>query len=805
MAEPDTALQLFFTVGFVPHLEPLPQLKYVHVPIAEDAESDSDDELYVGQGVRLEPRLSSYACAPLASAMSLATASDVQEAATVWAQLLVLLDTADASPHFAHLRHFFDARLNDESEPPPVGEPAVEDLEGSVASASLATSGGGGLGGAGDGTAPENAGVERRGSFMSASRIARRPQWMRRPSLPATVTGRVQSEHVPPVPSIPRSLLGSLRRSSRRVKTGPECLATDAYELWLQEGRDRDGDGGLAARDGGAGGGERSDTSPRCIRFPVRLDLHAVSLAAAPHHWERRRPGESAGAVPVPEPAHMRRASMVASEDACGTTSSPRSSFMHRMLRRSARRGGGSAAGPSVHAYDPANADAVDSDDEDAPATQGDSDRGEDRAAPSTSSGLHRSDVAGVAAHPELGRVDEEAPGRRRPPDDLLPLLRRAAAFTGGAQRAWGAEDPLSTVLARALALAFGWEGVMHLCYGAGSSCAQQNTYSALGRAADLDSQRRRRYDAVLSWRTHVQPYDGDDGAQEMPEADDDAASLPTRRSSGSDDQGEEAPAARRPLAHHTRMRSWHDWEQLFTSMLGWISEYETARIQYGLAHEEGFACVHADGGTGARTATSPAASPSVVADAVDARHGFYRHVGVPPALRAEDGTEHHDYRWARERLLSSHVVTPAVISTAALQFVFHQLATSRWVYESAWELQYLDDCVFQSSVVRERFPPPGEQMVTTKPAYRPAPHEPDRSKPCPYPDTSGAWDGEAWRTWLSAVQEGDVIVPAVSAQAWWTLIAVLNGADRSGRWYNLRLKSSDETFADIDNSAVYM
>ena len=118
----------------------------------------------------------------------------------------------------------------------------------------------------------------------------------------------------------------------------------------------------------------------------------------------------------------------------------------------------------------------------------------------------------------------------------------------------------------------------------------------------------------------------------------------------------------------------------------------------------------------------------------------------------------------------------------------------------------YLDECIFQPTTVRTRFPPPGNVAIPPSKSYRPAPGERDRSNPCPCPDKHGAWHPLAWRSWLGTLCEGNIIVPAVAFQAWWTLIAVLNGADRSGRWYNLQVKADEESFADLtDMSSVYV
>lgn len=46
----------------------------------------------------------------------------------------------------------------------------------------------------------------------------------------------------------------------------------------------------------------------------------------------------------------------------------------------------------------------------------------------------------------------------------------------------------------------------------------------------------------------------------------------------------------------------------------------------------------------------------------------------------------------------------------------------------------------------------------------------------------------------------------ALVSKAWWTLIAVLNGADRSGRTYDLQVKTLEEPFEALtDFNVVYI
>ncbi|PWN51065.1 hypothetical protein IE53DRAFT_368369 [Violaceomyces palustris] len=195
--------------------------------------------------------------------------------------------------------------------------------------------------------------------------------------------------------------------------------------------------------------------------------------------------------------------------------------------------------------------------------------------------------------------------------------------------------------------------------------------------------------------------------------------------------------------------------------------------------------------------------------DALNRAHGFRRRAGIPEGLPVgPDGEEFADYRWSRERLRVKHFATALTIGTDSLSHYLSQLSTSSWVHRSAWELDYLEMCVFKSPLVADRFPSPGESVVPSARSYR-APEDGssiDRTKLCPFPTEDGEWDATAWKEWLSSIKEGDIIVPAVAWQAWWTLISVLNGADRSGRTYDLQVKTLDEPFEALtDLSAVYI
>ena len=485
----------------------------------------------------------------------------------------------------------------------------------------------------------------------------------------------------------------------------------------------------------------------------------------------------------------------------------------------------------------------------------------------STGSAAARSTATGaqVAAAPDLDRVEEYEPSGSsagsaqasawQPGEDFLTLLRTACS-TGlpdqemSSQRGWwsrGETDPLPTTLALAFALAFGWEGMMHFCYGPLSISAQEGVYGALGTVADMDMRAREKLDAVLQWRTKVQPEYGtaaepapqapldpdalddlpaeppaerfraagdDEEADSTHAVDAEAGSFPSRPSvaTGARDEdaaggreGEEHTAA--PIARRSFIRTWRDWATLFASVFNWVSLYEKTRVHAGLVRELDCEASAPVRGAACRTPGVPAPSPSVEEDALNSEVGFRRLPGIPDALRdAPGGAEYNEYRWARHMLDESQLATSMTIGTAALQFVLHQLETARWVHQSAWELVYLDECIFQPTTVRTRFPPPGNVAIPPSKSYRPAPGERDRSNPCPCPDKHGAWHPLAWRSWLGTLCEGNIIVPAVAFQAWWTLIAVLNGADRSGRWYNLQVKADEESFADLtDMSSVYV
>ncbi|WFC94829.1 hypothetical protein MBRA1_001465 [Malassezia brasiliensis] len=820
------AAQSFFTAGFPCYLEPLPILSYDVVPAADTETSDSGDELSAGQGMRLQPELTPCDVQPWPVIARELQTDSFQHAVACWAKIFVMLDAADPDAHFTALRRFFDARLPTTDEG---GRSSPTDERGLATSSHHERD-------------VSGSGVERRSSFVAPHRFSRRMQWTRRPSLPTG--GNPRSPETSGQP-LTRSFFGSVRRSSRRMTASEAGTSTEMCELWVAP---------------------PDDDHARSVPFHVRLDLHNVHLAPAPPGLRHRRAGASLlstrtdgeeGEAPAGVAGGPSLDEAPVSE--ASVSSGVRRSLLNRMLDRHLRRGSHTQAHgttplpewmrPGSEPHDltaPENAEALESDDE---VDRRDAERLWSMGARRSSGGSHAVRAAPTAAgHNELGRVEEDSlwesageqsSSRRGPtldgvatptldedvPDvaeneDLLSLLRAGSmcVLQPGAQQrepAWnrGVDDALPAIFSCAMAQAFGWEGVLHLCYGPGSLCAQEQVYAPLGRAADLDSHLRRKFDAVLSWRSNVMQSTGAEDAP-PPAADAQAVSVPAADEAASLATGvSEGDSAQRPspgapwLARHTLRRTWADWSALFASLYSWVSEYETVRIRHSLAHEMGRETLPPlRGVTGAHARGRAVPSACVEADAVQGVYGFQRLGGVPEALRvAPGGEEHGDYRWARTRLRSSHVRTPIMLSCASAQFVLQQLATSRWVFERGWELEYLNKCIFDSTMFAERFPPPGDQVVQAARAYRPKPGELDIGIPCPYPSPSGAWSAAAWKSWLSTIKEGHVIVPAVDWQAWWVLIAVLNGADRSGRWYDLQVKTPQDTFENLEHTSVYI
>ncbi|SPO23636.1 uncharacterized protein UTRI_03833_B [Ustilago trichophora] len=316
------------------------------------------------------------------------------------------------------------------------------------------------------------------------------------------------------------------------------------------------------------------------------------------------------------------------------------------------------------------------------------------------------------------------------------------------------------------------------------------------------------------------------------------------------------------PLLFGTKVnhsRTWEHWQALFKSIKGWIDEYERTRVRGGLSREIGLdrPVEQSSGAPGSEKSitlsapisidtgspdvqvpltvgspptpstevlkvprdrvdasmlskvlgTSLSISPCVLADATNRAYGFRRRPGIPEGLPlGPEDEETIDYTWSRKKLSVEHFATALTISCDSALHYFGQLSNSNWLHRSAWELDYLEMCVFKSPLVADRFPPPGEAVVPAPQSYRPAEGAQDRSRMCPNPDEAGAWNPDTWKRWLTSIREGDIIVPAVAWQAWWTLISVLNGADRTGRCYDLQVKTPEEPFEALtDLNAVYL
>ncbi|WFC99514.1 hypothetical protein MYAM1_002259 [Malassezia yamatoensis] len=827
----DDLAQSYFTLGYTSHLEPLPTLSYTLVSGHEDDLNRVDDEQDASHASRLEPHLMTSEKQTWPVIVRNMETDSFQAAARYWTRILLLLDSADADPQFSTLRKFFDARLTQEIETNTGPSQEKPVFKGSWAP-HLAEN--------------ESNAPERRSSFMSPTRRSLRWQWSRRPSLPSTSHARQIDLQVPPVPRAPP---GSTLRGSRRdsSKQHSDMQLTDMYELWVSD---------------------RQDAESQCIRSNVRLDLHNVRLAPAPASLEKRHESRKKHSTPG---FTMTRAvqerneyphSSTSMEEAQRSESSYRRSVVGRVLDRGLRKSAqasGTESGfarhflPAGHDssefYVPENAVANDSDDE---LDRRDSEPLRSRSLGvrrgSTESSAGRSLGSAYVGRSELGPVEEDTnsiahissalrstglTSQTTPVsedsrgsemdegEDLLTLLRHASSCTirPGAQQnepAWnrGQDDPLPSIVSYAMAQAFGWEGIMQLCYGPGSLCAEEQVFAPLGRAADLDSHMRQKYDAVLSWRNNVtgagleeeeaNPTDTSPAPMRWNDDNDWSQAERSNREGDSSFASENHAVAR--IAKNNLGRTWKDWNLLFSSLFNWVASYETMRVHHGLAHEMGREVLAAKRPMLGRSRGPMHASPCVEMDALHVAHGFQRLPGVPEALRVgPQNDEHSEYRWARTELLSNQIQTPLIIATASAQFFMQQLSTSRWVFESGWELEYLNRCIFDSNMLTERFPAPGDRAVRSEHVYHPKPGELDISIPCPYPSTSGAWSAVAWSAWLSTIKEGHVLVPAVNWQAWWTLISVLNGADRTGRWYDLQVKTPNDTFDDLQHTSVYI
>jgi hypothetical protein len=254
--------------------------------------------------------------------------------------------------------------------------------------------------------------------------------------------------------------------------------------------------------------------------------------------------------------------------------------------------------------------------------------------------------------------------------------------------------------------------------------------------------------------------------------------------------------------------RTWQDWADLFASIASWVEEYESTRVRNGMAREVDREISRGKVGDKEddivyTSMASYQVPRCVVMDALDADHGFRRRHGIPEGLPVgPDGEEVGDYRWAKKRLTSSHFATPLILATGSLSYYYGQLAGSEWTYTSSWALDYLEMCVFHSDIISTRFPSPSTSIVPFDQVYQPPKDDVEavkRAKTCPYPQDS-TWHCSHWQEWLTTVQSGMILVPAVSWQAWWTLISILNGADGSSRALDLQVKAAEEPFSALDD-----
>ncbi|WFD08163.1 hypothetical protein MVES1_003534 [Malassezia vespertilionis] len=806
-------------------IEPIPSFRYAPTQKADGDKSDSDDELNAGQTFRLHPDAISYAPQSLQTLCKHIRSPSAHKSALLWAKLFVLLDSADQDPHFTHLREFFNARKGEETKrgDPPASPQSTTTHETDTRSELYCQS-----------------------SFRSVH-LPKRFQWTRRPSLPAAIqalrdrSSGSKDDEAPPVPSIPRIFRGASRSSRRGRSAVDEVPETDMHELWVSP----------------------AENEARCIHFSVRLDLHNAGLAPAvktvsKHHGGKGERNAKLGSIQnleigtPPHDAFIHRPSVSTSGEERSLYRSQSRSIMQRFLRRrDSTDEVESAWQPQEYVYDPQNDAAIDSDDEydhrhSDPHSE--SIRNRDRrrfrnesmgsiAARSQLQDLARVDEDMLCASTEFvslgmqsSHVDQGWPYSIQEGEDFLSLFREAAdsillgQFVNEAEHT-GEADPLPATILYAMSVAFGWEGMMHLCYGPDSLAAREQSFAALGRAADIHSTMQRKYDAVLSWRSTIAPYDNetnDAPSDTLPHSHDsfhfpadlDETNSNDPRSSvldgGASSVGNAADPENVRIARHILDRTWHDWQLLFESILGWTSEYEGTRIRNGLAPEFGFQEANtikpiAPPGR-ARHDSRFLPSACVEADALHSTHGFRRMAGIPAALRlGPTNEEHYDYRWSRIKLVSAQVETPLLQSSASLQFFTHQLSAAHWITENAWELQYLNQCIFQSTMIEERFPPPSSAVVRSLNVYKPQPGKPDLSISCPYPNTHGAWNATEWKQWLGLLREGHVITPAIAWQAWWTLIVILNGGDRSGKNYDLQVKGPHEHFENLDASCVYI
>lgn len=468
------------------------------------------------------------------------------------------------------------------------------------------------------------------------------------------------------------------------------------------------------------------------------------------------------------------------------------------------------------------------------------------------------------------------------------------APFKAGGSNAWwlsGSADPLPISIACSMSQAFGWNGIMDLCYGANSQSEKAADFLPLGRAAEMDQQQKEERTKVQDWAQHVEGFgsteepfrtgpndirkgvDEKNGIQaqshtteEAEYAESDGLAPSESASAKGETDAEKSKAGitkigrlfQRKVRRESRQstsdsgggqlfsshldanvqkdkdnrvhRTWQDWAELTKSISQWFQEYETCRVRAGLAGEIGQdvqnasdtnstslayhpdSCFLSPGQYQSKASYSSTASYQVpycvVKDALNRQHGFRRRDGIPEGLPlGPNGEEIGQYRWSRNRLSASHFATSSMLAASSLAHYMNQLATADWIYSSGWELDYLEMCVFKSPIVAQRFPPPGKSVVGSSQQFRPTDGaDRTRAMPCPYPDVKGVWNSSSWLRWLEHLQSGKIVVPAISWQAWWTLIAILNGADGTDRALDVQLKAEEEPFSALnDLGAVYM
>ncbi|KDN42291.1 hypothetical protein K437DRAFT_257920 [Tilletiaria anomala UBC 951] len=447
---------------------------------------------------------------------------------------------------------------------------------------------------------------------------------------------------------------------------------------------------------------------------------------------------------------------------------------------------------------------------------------------------------------PTSVRPRESEVGVLTPPGSIEPQRQhkkenrafRLAEITAGCWLS-GDFDPMTVAIASAFGHSLGWEGIMNLCYGVESGSSQAGDFIPLGRAAELHEQSKVNSANVLAWRSDVAASAGatpETRLADLPSAVADALDNDLDRlnpeaeviqSEGSAEslgswlkklrsrlQGATSLPHRLPEVKEASgtgiatQRSWQHWLELFRSIAAWIDAFEETRVKAGLATEVGqqqTALVWtAPDGEGYNSLFAP----SLLKDISNVQNPFRRRHGVPDGLPpGPDGDELASYRWSKQNLDARHFSTPLTHMCLSLEHIVSQLATQEWPHRSAWELDYLEMCVFHTPIIAHRFPPPSYKAVMDEQTLQPeSAEERARANVCPMPSPNGVWSSASWRRWLSRVQEGQILVPAVAWQAWWTLIAILNGADRSGRPYDLQVKSYEEPFSVLtDERSVYL